>query len=132
MGSRSWTLGTRLCGGLLTKGEARCWGRSGGGEARGMRGRGMSRRGAGGDCRCGRRERSGMKTGAAGNVFAGMATTVIEYSTVRAWLRWFWWPTVVSAGLLAHFLGSVGWWAVWLFLILRDPNMREVVIPSLW
>ena len=56
---------------------------------------------------------------------------VIDYSTIRTRLRWFAWPTLLSAALLAHFLVSAGIWLFWFVGILRNPYMRDQFIPSL-
>lgn len=61
-----------------------------------------------------------------------LAVTVIDYSTIRTPLRWFAWPTLLSAALLVHFLISVGFWLFWVVGILRNPHMRDQVLPSLW
>ena len=60
-----------------------------------------------------------------------LAVTVIDYSTIRTRLRWFAWPTLLSAALLAHFLASVGMWLFWFVGILRNPYMRNEFLPSL-
>src|SRR4051812_1929438 len=60
-----------------------------------------------------------------------LAVTVIDYSTVRTRLRWFAWPTLVSAALLAHFLVSIGIWLLWFVGVLRNPYMRDAFLPSL-
>ena len=56
---------------------------------------------------------------------------VIDYSTIPTRLRWFGWPTLLSAALLAHFLISVGTWLLWFVGILRNPDMRDEFVPSL-
>lgn len=56
---------------------------------------------------------------------------IIDYSTVRARLRWFAWPTLISAVLFAHFMVAAGLWLVWLAGILRNLHMRGAFLPSL-
>jgi hypothetical protein len=55
-----------------------------------------------------------------------LAVTVINHSTVRDRLRWFAWPTLISAALLAHFLVSVGVWLFWFVGILHNPHIIRI------
>lgn len=50
---------------------------------------------------------------------------VLDYTTIRLRLRWFAWPTLLSALLLGHFLASVGFWLYCLFLFFLNPYMRN-------
>ena len=52
----------------------------------------------------------------------------VDYSTVRTRIRWFAWPTLLSAVLFAHFSVSVGIWFVWFVGILHNPYMRKKFI----
>lgn len=62
-----------------------------------------------------------------------LTVPVLDYSTVRTRLRWFAWPTLLSAALLAHFLVSVGIWLFWFVAILHNPYVyaRDEVLSSL-
>ncbi|HYE17621.1 MAG TPA: hypothetical protein VEA69_04210 [Tepidisphaeraceae bacterium] len=57
---------------------------------------------------------------------------VIDYSAARPRrrLRWFAWPTLLSAAMLAHFLVSAGIWAMYLGAW-RDRWARGVLLPVL-
>lgn len=49
----------------------------------------------------------------------------------RTRLQLFAWPTLLSAILLVHFVGSAGIWLRWFIGILGNPVMQDEFLPSL-
>jgi hypothetical protein len=57
--------------------------------------------------------------------------TTLDYSNRRTPLAWIAWPTLLSVPFLIHYTLSAGLWTMWIVGCLRNPSMRDEVIPSL-